>query len=350
MSPKALLVLVLLAVGVGAGAYLATRDQGDVGQTSRGRLAFADLPAQAESAQRIVLRQGDKSVTLARDGQGWGIVEKGNYPAEIEKLRALFAGLAELRLSEPRTGVSDEYARLGVEDPTKKGAGGTLIQIFGKQDTQILALIVGHRREARGASGGGELYVRVPTEAQSWLADGRLEASADVSSWFGHDLLNISRDRIKSVEVARDGGDLSFTVASGKASLVRPADHGALDPSKLDDVARGLEYLTLSDVTATAKQPGKVLADTVFQTKNGLGVTAHVTQDDKNTWVSLVFSGTGEAVAEAKSLTAAHGGWAFHVGDWKRAALAPELKDLLAPVPKTAAPDKGEDKEAAPAK
>lgn len=335
-----LAALALTAVVVGGGAWFAWRTEPALDQAGPGRLAFPDFINHVADAHKVVLRQDGKTVTLLHGQRGWGIEEKHLYPVPTDKLRALFAGLADLRLSEARTDAPAQYSRLGVEDPGKPGAGGVEVQVFAASGPPLVSLIVGHRREARGGAGGAsheEVFVRRPDEARSWLADGHLETSADVSSWFGHDLLNISRNRISAVEVTRPDGTLSFTVKDGKATLEQPAEHGPLDPNRLDDVARGLEYLTLSDVTVADHQPGKTLADTVFHTKDGLVVRAHVTGDGPATWVSLGFSGKGQTEAEAATMNEQHGGWAFHVGDWKRAALTPDLKDLLAAVKPEAA-------------
>ena len=335
--------LVLAALLVGGGAWFAWRGEPALDQAGPGRLAFPDFISHATDARKVTLRQGDKTVTLVQGARGWGIEQKHLYPVAPDKLRALFAGLADLRLREPRTDDPAQYARLGVEDAARADAGGVEVEVFGQSGPPMVALIIGHRRVARGGAGGGtdeEVFVRRPDEARSWLAGGHLEASADVSGWFGHDLLNIGRDRISAVEVGRADGALAFSVKDGKASLEQPGEHGTLDPARLDDVARGLEYLTLSDVTVAAEQHGSTLADTVFHTSDGLIVRAHVTGDGAATWVSLGFSGSGQSEAEAATMNEHHGGWAFHVGDWKRTGLAPELKDMLAPVKPDATPDK----------
>lgn len=328
MNGKALAFLVLVALAVGGGAYVAFSRHAVLDQPAQGQLAFPKLAEQAAGAERVVLRQVKKTLTLVHGDTSWGIAEKDGYPALPDKVHALFSGLADMRLRETRTAQPSEYTRLGVEDPTQDGATGALIQVLGKS-APIAELIVGHRRAAQGTSTEQQMYVRRPNEAQSWLADGSVDADTDFAGWVGHDLTNISRERVKSVSSTGPDGSFAFSIADGKASLDAPADHPELDPSKLDDVARGLEYLTLSDVAAAAKQPGTLLADTVFTTKDGLAVKLHVTLADKALWVSFSATGDGEAAKEATTIDQGAAGWAFQVGDWKRTGLAPTLKDLL---------------------
>ena len=87
------------------------------------------------------------------------------------KLRGLLTGLTELRLAEPRTSDPAEYARLGLEDPTKDTKGtANLLRVLDGDGKPIVALIVGHRRTRTQGDVPEEVYVRRPDEAQCWLA------------------------------------------------------------------------------------------------------------------------------------------------------------------------------------
>jgi hypothetical protein len=206
----------------------------------------------------------------------------------------------------------------------------------------IAELIVGHKRvNPDSAAGGQQVYVRRPSENQSWLADGAIDISTDPSNWMGNDLTNIDRAKIASVEVTHPTSTLSFTGKDGKLALTAPADHPPLDQSKLDDVARALEFLSDSDVLPAAQQPGTPVGNSVFKTTDGLTITAKVTLKDKDPWVVLSAAGEGAAAEQAAKYGKIFDGWAYEVGSWKLAALSPTLDDLKAappPAPATAPP------------
>jgi hypothetical protein len=336
-ATTALLLLVIGVVVAAGGWYFGLRGDEVVTQQPTAQLAFPGLAGKLADASKVELQQGGASLTLERKGDVWGIADKSDYPALPDKLHTLFVNLAELRLVEPRTADPALLDRLGLADPKAPGSTAGLVQVFDSKGTVLAALLVGHRRvSARGGGGagsGGEVYVRRPNEEQSWLADGALDVTTAASSWMAHDLTNIDRAKIAAVEVTHPDATLSFTGKDGKLTLTSPADHPPLDESKLDDVARALEYLSSTDVVTADKQPGTPAGSAVFKTTDGLTVTAKVTVQDKEPWVALTAAGDGAAADQAKDLSKLFDGWAYQVGNWKLAALVPKLDDLKAPPP-----------------
>jgi hypothetical protein len=341
MKPRTALLLVLLAIIVGVGGWYFGMAGSPPTQQAMGdgEAAFPGLATKLGDAAVVSVSQGGKTLTLNRDGDVWRIGEKSGYPALPEKLHALLAGIAELRLMEARTSNPDEYAQLGVGDPaTDKDAA--LVRVLDAKQAVIAQVIVGHRRSlpnAGGADTGNQVYVRVPGQPQSWLAQGQIEPNTDPANWMGRDLTNIGRDRIADASVTHGDAKLEFAVKDGKLALVQPADHPPLDASKVEDVARAYEYLVFMDVAKAAGQPGTLVGDSVFHTKDGLTLTAHVTKDGDVTWARFSAQGKDKAADEAKTLGKLFDGWAYQIGNWKLAALAPGMDDLKAPAPKPTA-------------
>jgi len=63
---------------------------------------------------------------------------------------------------------------------------------------------------------------------------------------------------------------LTFGRVEGKFALTQPADHPKLEDYKVDDVARGLESLTLQSVKADAEAPATEAGHAVFTTMTDL--------------------------------------------------------------------------------
>jgi hypothetical protein len=311
-------------------------------QLGDGRPAFPGLAGKLGDAQDVSIARGGKALTLQRHGDVWGIAQKGGYPAKPDKLHALLAGMADLRLLEPRTSEPGEYAALGVGDP-KTDKDALLVRVLGVNQAPIAQVIVGHQRTLANPGVGGaadQVYVRVPDQAQSWLAQGKIDASTDAATWTGEDLTDIKAARMASVQVTHKDASgetvLDFAMKDGKLALVQPAEHPPLDDGKLKDVGQAFEYLIFMDVAKASDQPGTALGDAVFKTTDGLTLTAHVTKAADKVWARFGVQDGEKPTDEAKKLSTLFDGWAYQIGDWKLAALVPTLDQLKTPPPKEA--------------
>ena len=105
----ATLVLVALAL-----VAVATGDR-TVSHAAPGEAALPGLAGKLGEAASVVVKRSGLELTFVRDGDGWLVVEKGNYPA-AGKVRQIVLGMADLALVEPKTQKPEFYPRLEVED------------------------------------------------------------------------------------------------------------------------------------------------------------------------------------------------------------------------------------------
>ena len=175
-----------------------------------------------------------------------------------------------------------------------------------------------------------ELYVRRPTEAQSWLAEGALHADHDPAQWFDRDIANIEHGRIASVTITHGDKKLVFGREGDKLVLKDPAEHPKLEDYKLEDIGRAFELLTFQDVRPASDPIGATVGTAVFTTSDGLILTATVFKADKDIWVGMTATGTDKAEAEGATLSKRVSGWLYQLGSWKEKALVPEIDDLKA--------------------
>jgi hypothetical protein len=350
MRPVTLAALVVAGAAAIAGGWyygVATtpREQTAI---SGGGLMFPGLAAKLHDAAKLeITHQGRQTVIEKRADGGWGVASLHDYPIQDVKLRGVLTGLTELRLLEPRTGNPAEFGRLGVDDPNGAAASGDLVRLVDAGGQPIVAVIVGHRRVRSQGHVPDEVYVRRPDETQSWLAEGTLQADADAQAWLDRDILNIGQDKIASVVVGDDA--LVFGRVDGKFTLTRPAEHPKLEEYKVDNVARGLETLTLQSVKADADAAGEPIGRAVFTTLDGLVVKVTLLHADKDVWARFAVSGPEKVKAEADRLSARLAGWSYQVPSWKEKSLVPAIDDLKAAEPPAAAPAAAHPDAAAPA-
>jgi hypothetical protein len=334
---KARTLAILIALGIVAvagGWYFGTaQEPGEQVSYNTGKLMFPDLAPKLENAARIEIVHKGKTTAIVKHDGVWGLEERAGYVVQSTKLRGMLTALTELRLVEPRTRNPAEFTRLGLEDPNAQNAESNLLRVLDASGKPIVSLIVGHRRVRTQGNVPEQVFVRLPDDDQTWLAEGSLEVDADPQQWLDRDIMNIDHARITSAAVTTGNDTLDFARDGQKLVLKTPADHPALDDYKLDDVDRALELLTFQDVQTDKAPVGDKIGQSVFTTDNGLAVTATVFKGDKDIWARFAVTGGDKTKDEANKLNARLAGWTYQLGSWKQKALVPTLDDLKAPPP-----------------
>ena len=342
MNQTRLLALVIAAiVAVGGGWYFGTRTEpSEQAAISGGRLMFPDLAAKLKDARRIEITSKGKTTVIELKNGIWGIAERGGYRVRETKLRGMLTTLTELRLVEPRTTDPAQFARLGVEDPTGEKEGtADLLGVLDGAGKPIVSLIVGHRRMRTQGDVPEQVFVRLPGDNQSWLAEGSLQADADPQAWLDRDVINISHSLVTKVVANKNNQTVELDRDGDKLKVTRPADHPKLEDYKVDDVGRALESLTFQDVKPDKEPIGDKIGDSMFSTSDGLEIAVTVYHLDKDSWIRLAVTAPERDKPEADRLNAKLAGWAFETGTWKDQALVPSIDDLKAPPPAPAKPD-----------
>jgi hypothetical protein len=333
MRPRTLAILVVLGVlALGGGWYFGISSMPQDSTADAGQLMFPDLAAHLSDAAQVELVHGASELHIVRQAHGWGLRERGGYPVDVTKLRGLLTALTELRLTERRTADPEELGKLGLEDPTGKDANSTLVRVLDGAGRPIAALVAGHSRTRTEGNAPQDVYVRRPDEAQTWLAEGRLDVDTDPLAWLDRDIMDIKPARIASVSITAGESHLLLARAGDALTMQDPADHPPLDVDHVADVQRALDLLTLQDVRPDQDAPqGAALGSAVFTTQDGLTVTATAVKAGGDLWVRFVAGGDKP---EAAGLNARLGGWIYQIGSWKQTSLVPTLDDLkAAPAP-----------------
>jgi hypothetical protein len=339
MRQRTTLALVGLAIVAVAGGWYFGAQSSPPGQTeiAAGTLVFPNLAGVLNDTARVEVQHQGTTLAIVKQGDRWGLADRGGYPVQGSKLREMLTGLTELRMSEARTSDPSEYSRLGVEDPKEPAATSNLLRLLDASGKPIAELIVGHRRVRTQGNAPEDVYIRRPGEAQSWLAQGSLSVDADPQQWIDRDIANIEGAKIAAVTVTRGTETLGFARDGDKLALKTPADHPKLDDYKVEEVGRAFENLTLTDVKPVAQQPGAKVGVGVFTTTDGETITATVfkvgTGDKAEVWAQFAVAGDGAAKDAAAKLQARVTGWAYQLGSWKEAALVPTMADLKASEP-----------------
>lgn len=294
---------------------------------------FPGLDKSLDQAAKVTLTSKDGTIVMAMaPDKKWVASSLENYPVDGKKVRVLLLSLAGVTAVEQKTAQPALHEALGLGAPDA-GGSGTRIEVDDASGRAIAALIVG--KEAPGATAGEDrFYARRASEDQTYVVRGTLAHSADVSEWLETTIADISRDRVKSVDVtpaegpayrvsraqAEDANFVLENVPQGRVPLndtVANATGAALADLKLDSVQK-----------ADALDFSKAGHD-VFETFDGLTVTLDVLDIDNAFWVRLNAAGTGDADKEAAAFNARVGGWAYKLSEWKGEILMRARERLL---------------------
>jgi hypothetical protein len=336
MQKRSLILLAaatLVLVGLAIFA-VATGNRG-VSRAAPGERAFPALAQKLGEVASVTVLHDGSTLTLIRDGDGWLVAEKGNYPANAAKISQIMRAMADLPLVEPKTREAGLYPRLEVEEP---GAGkSTLISVKDKSGGLIAEVIVGKRRYDRLGAGNDGVYLRRLGDPQAWLARGSLEAAGDPPSWLDRRILDISEKQIARVTLTQaDGTKLVIARAAPDANFAvenAPADAKFKGQTAIAGAATALETLDLDDVEPAAQLPipDKDVVTASFVTFDDLTVDVRLLERDKTNWIAISAAGSGAAEAEAKKLGEKVARWTYAIPGYKANLLRTKLIELLEP-------------------
>ena len=292
-----------------------------------GRRLLPDLAAELDAVTSVTLRKAGGEVTLHRSGDRWTVVQRGDYPADLGKLRALLTSVSDAEIIEEKTADPASFARIGVNDPAQ--GGGTQLTLAVKGGTQ--SIIVGK------PSGQGS-FVRVATENRSYLVEPAITADTEPRSWIDPHLLDVAPASIERIDVKLADGtlyalhridpkDLKFAL-DGTPPGRKPLDSSALAPAP-----SMFGNLTAEDVAPLGDIDFGRAAQVVITLADGAALTlSGVVAGDKH-WLQVTPS--KDAALGAKT----HGR-ALEVASYRYDGIFRPLEQLLVPrettVPKPA--------------
>jgi Domain of unknown function (DUF4340) len=282
------------------------------------------LAQELNSVTGLSVRKGSaaNAVTLHQIAGQWTVAERGDYPADLVKLRKLLLDMADLKIVEAKTANPASFAIIGVEDPSSPGAGGTELTVTAPQAKYVLIV---------GKPVGQGSFVRRGGENQSYIVQPALSIQPEPRSWIDSRLIDIASTTIQSIAVKPAAG-AGYTLHrleradSGFSLDGVPAGRKPLDAKALEPSPGLLSNFTAEDVAKAG--------DVDFSN----GTRAVITQADGNV-LTLTGATVGDKrwieVSSAKdsALNAKAQGRAFEVASYRYDTVFRPLEQLLVPKP-----------------
>lgn len=310
-----------------------------------GQRLLPELSERANDVQRIriVVAQAEP-IIIRRDNDNWVTTARNDYPADIGKLRQLMVALAEARVVEVKTAQPALYEKLGLGDP-ESGGSGTTVSIEG--DGFSFSVVLGD------AASGNHRYARLQSGETSYLVDRSPNVPENAGDWLLSDIIDIGPDRIRRVSIEHADGEKIVIEKAAKEltdfAVVDVPEGRELSYATVGNgIAGALGKLELDDVRQAVDRPA--VASAVFETWDGLRITAAVTTEDDASWVSFSAEGLpgdsdvdspedddGDNAAPAEqqdSVSAVNdrvAGWQYRLPDYKTGLLTRRWDDILRP-------------------
>jgi len=289
------------------------------------------LASRGKDLAAVQILQGDKSLTLQRQGDAWALKERDGYKVLPEKVRTLVVQLANAQLVERKTHLPARHATLELEDPVAKDAKSRMIRVLDASGGAIGEIIVGKQRAEVFGSNRPGVYVRRPSEAQTWLAVGPLDAPLDTRDWVDRKFFESDGTKLASITWHAPGTTAKESLrikrkaaADGKAGADAkdgmfeidgiPAGKKLKANETAEAIARTYARLELDDVRKTqpADKETKV-GQSIFATTDGLTVTFDMHAKGGESWTTVTAKGEGAAKTAADALNARTQGWQFKI-------------------------------------
>lgn len=366
MNQKTLLGLGIATVAVVGIAWFALHDRESAVQaTNEKTKLYPELASKVNDVASITFQKNAETWTIRRAGDTWGLAEKDDFPVDVEAVRKTILGIADMTVVEPKTKKPEQYEKLDVQDPSSAGAKGVQVTLTDKGGAQLVQLVVGKEHDSKGALMTNQRYVRKAGEAQSWLVQGTIDAKEKSTDWLQKKIVEVKRDRVRSIEVAHADGE-TLKVDREKADQQDFTLHDLPEgkeltyPTAPGSLASSLEYLSLEDVQPIAKVDFSqgTLATTTFRTFDGLVIKATVKDEGEKSFARFEASyeapptppapAEGEAKPaegdappataqktpeevqkEAAELNARLSKWAYGISSWSKTSFAKRKAELL---------------------
>ena len=277
MNRKQFLILVIMLVVLGgAGLALFWQDIAHY-RESGARIGAKLLPElKVADVTQVRLQDARDEVTLVNKGDGWGVQERGGYPANVQDISSLLVKLVELKVTQSETVGASLLPRVELVAPAagaKEGIG-TLVEFKDKDGKVLASLVLGKKvlkkdplnplPNARDGVPAGRYVLVAGKENVVVVSDPLNVAEAKPGKWLAKDFFKV--ERVKTLAVGPEGASPEWKITRDvEWGQWKIAGAGTLDASSAVGAVNALGNLSFTDVAVKpveAEKPMTIVAET----------------------------------------------------------------------------------------
>jgi hypothetical protein len=214
-----LALLVAAALAISGAMYLST--QRNLQRDVHGGMLLPTLSNELSTVTALSVRRGSPTptVTVHQQSGRWTVAERGDYPADVSKLRKLLLALSDAKIVEEKTSTPANFSLIGVDDPAAPGASGAEISVTAKDGKHVVIV---------GKSIGAGNFARRGGENTSYSVEPGISFETEPRFWIESKLLEIPVSSIQSIQVKPPSG-AAYTVS--REAVPVPAAPVAVAPA-----------------------------------------------------------------------------------------------------------------------
>ena len=346
MSRRRFIALIVAAVLAISGAlYLSA--QRNLPRDTHGAALLPALAGELNTVTVLSVRRGSAAPTVTvheKDGR-WTVAERGDYPADVAKLRKLLLALSDAKIVEEKTSNPANFPIIGVEDPSSPAATGAEISVTARDGKH--AVIVGK------PVGEGN-FARRSGDNTSYSVEPGISFETEPRFWIDSRLLDVATAGIQHIEVkpaagpaytvrrvvaASTGAGAAATAGSGSTAGASPAAPKGEDSFALDGVPPGRKAADSVQLAPSPTAFSGLTADDVAPVGDvdfSKATVATVTLSDGNV-ITLTGAVVGDKhwiqlkASKDAALDAKTAGRAYDIAGYRFDAVFRPLDQLLVP-------------------
>ena len=302
------------------------------------------------SIHRILVKSGSDTATLVRQGEGFVVVEKDNYPASAKSINSLIFKCLDVRCQEETTKDPANHEKLGVGDESgvgDKSKDALSVAFLDAKGKTLIGLIRGER-----AGDLGGQYVRRLGDNAVYRAERYFNIDSRPIDYINTSFVAVKSDDVSRVDV-RAGQDVYSISRNDKDEITLENIPKGKRAKATDyrDVFDALTNLDMTDVSPAAKLKLNWDGSYTCRLKSGLSYTVHLAKKDDKHYVRLSATGpVGSGVSvgpkdskeelkkkeaillamkAAPEFTQRHAPWVYEISSYNAEKMRRPFKDLI---------------------
>jgi len=342
MSNKKLIVLGVVAVGMLIWAVIQSRVS-NRGMFTTGKPTYLVQGLDTADIDSIILGKSDDAVAMKRQGSGFMVVDKENYPAKTSQINDLITKCLEIERSQFITDKAANHEDLEVTEEKAR----TVVKFLKPDSTLLTGIIVGKTKELGQGS-----YVRLASDDKVYVAQSVPMFGSGAMSFIEQQLISVKREDIESVTASSPNSKYVLKAKENSRDIVLeniPAGK-KFKSTEGQNVFNALTNLSFNDVKRSSDDMS-FEKRYVCRLKDSTEYTIDIAAKDDKTYIACSAKFTEErpttirkdeseeelkakeakllADDKAKVFTAKHQRWIYEIADYQAKNLTTELLDLI---------------------
>jgi Domain of unknown function (DUF4340) len=209
-------LIVAAALAISGALYLSA--QRNLQRGTHGTALVPALAGELNTVTALSVRRGSPApaVTVHEKDGRWTVAERGDYPADVAKVRKLLLALSDAKVVEEKTSNPANFPVIGVEDPSSPTATGAEISVTARDGKHAVII---------GKPVGGGNFARLSGDNLSYSIEPGISFETEPRFWIDARLLDVALGSIQRIEVKPAAGS-AYTVHRVVAAATSPGAAG----------------------------------------------------------------------------------------------------------------------------